>query len=574
MSKDGSVDWCCFHRFDARPVFARLLDWTKGGHFRVAPVGDYRVTRAYEPNTNILRTTFETGSGVLSLIDCMPIKDDETDVHAHHQLLRLAKCEQGEVDVTVEFEPRFDFGMTAPHVKLLDNHLVEVTGGADALVLQSEISLNAKGLSECEGRAMLGAGEEMAMALTFILPHDLDPNPMDPDEIRRRVESTREFWQQWSGTCTYEGPYKEQVIRSALVLKALTDATTGAIVAAPTTSLPELIGGERNWDYRFTWLRDAALNLYSLFQLGYSGEAKDFMEWLQRTTAGRVEDLQPVYGVGGERMLPEIEWSELEGYRGSTPVRTGNLASEQFQLDIYGELMDTAWLYHRHGGKIDREFWEFLCGIVDQVAERWTEPDEGVWEVRDARHHFVSSKVLAWVAVDRGLRLAEEVGLPAGPGWESLRSEIRLTIETDGVDPATGAFIRAFGDSRADASNLLIPLVGFLPGDDPRVRATVAAVEEELTTNGLVDRYRGEDGLPGGEGAFVVCSFWLAGNLAMIGERTRAQELFEQLLEYANDVGLLSEQIDPLSRDFLGNFPQAFSHAALISAALHLSDSE
>ena len=541
----------------------------------MAPTADYRVTRAYEADTNILKTTFETQSGVLSLIDCMPVIDEATsDVHARHQLLRLVKCESGEVEVSVEFEPRFDFGMTAPQLQLLDNHLIKVTGGADALVLQSEIPLSEKGLSECGGRSVLRAGDEMTMALTFIFPHDLDPHPMETEEIHHRVETTLKFWREWVARCTYTGPYREQVIRSALVLKALTDATTGAIVAAPTTSLPELIGGERNWDYRFIWLRDAALNLYSLFRLGYGDEAKGFMDWLERTTAGRAEDLQPVYGVGGERLLPEIEWNELEGYRGSRPIRTGNLASEQFQLDIYGELMDTAWLYHHHGGEIEPKFWEFLCGIVEQVATRWTEPDEGIWEVRDSRHHFVSSKVMAWVAVDRGIRLAEACNFQAGAEWEGLRDQIRNRVEMDGVDPTTGAFIRAFGDLQADASNLLIPLVGFLPTDDPRVRATVAAVEKDLTTNGLVDRYRCDDGLPGGEGAFVVCSFWLAGTLAMIGEQKRARELFEQLLGYTNDVGLLSEQVDPVSAEFLGNFPQAFSHAALIGAALNLADHE
>jgi alpha,alpha-trehalase len=578
VSRDGSVDWCCFHRFDARPVFARLLDWSKGGHFRVAPSApSYTIGRRYLPGTNVLETRMASGSGCITVTDCLVIRrgallGDAARTRSHHQLLRLIYCEAGEVEVSVEFEPRFDYGLTTPRMELHGPDRGVVYGGADALVLQSEIPLAQNDVWGCAGRRTLRAGDHAFVALTYSLPHQLEMHAIDLDEATARIQRTAAFWRDWSARCTYEGPYREQVLRSALVLKALSNAPTGAIVAAPTTSLPEEVGGVRNWDYRYSWLRDAALNLYALFSLGYTEEAHDFMAWLERTTAGRAEDLQIMYGVGGERQLPEVHLGELEGWRGSRPVRIGNAAAEQFQLDVYGYLLDTAWLYHRHGGEISQTFWGLLRGAVEVVGRRWTEPDEGIWEVRGGRRHFVSSKMMAWVAVDRAIRLARARNLPADLGrWTALRRAIRERIEREGVDPSSGALTQALGDGALDASNLLAPLVRFLPARDPRVLATMRRIERELSRNGLVYRYLAPDGLPGGEATFLICSFWMVDNLALAGEKDRAHELFERLLGYANDLGLLAEEVDPTSGELLGNFPQAFSHVGLIGAALNLS---
>lgn len=577
VSRDGSIDWCCFHRFDARPVFARLLDWRRGGHCRLAPAQPYTVTRRYLPGTNILETRFTTEGGAAVVIDCFAAHADPADPHdehphPYHQLLRVIRGERGAVPMALDFSPRFDYGRTVPRVEMVEPDVALAYGGADGLVLQSPGHVVQEGLADCRGELEVRAGQELFIALTYDVPHRLRARRLSLEDARARVRDSVRFWEGWTARCTYAGPYREAVVRSALVLKALTNEPTGAIVAAPTTSLPEEIGGVRNWDYRFTWLRDAAITVYALFILGYVGEAHAFMNWLKRTTAGRADELQVLYGIGGERFLPEVELEWLEGYRGSRPVRMGNAAAHQRQLDAYGYLLDTAWLYHRHGGAIDPAFWDLARGAVEAVARYWEEPDHGIWEVRGAPRHFVSSKVLCWVAVDRAIRLARARGLPADlERWRTLRRAIRRRVEADGVDPQSGAFVQAFGRSALDASNLLVPLVRFLPPDDPRVIATARRTERELAVDGFVYRYLdGDDGLPGGEGAFLICTWWLIDNLALIGETRRAQELFERLLGYANDVGLLAEQIDPVSGAQLGNFPQGFSHTGLIGAAMNL----
>ncbi len=572
VSKDGSIDWCSFHRFEARPVFCRLLDWSKGGFFRIAPADEYEVSRRYLPGTNILDTRFETAKGVVVLTDFIPVRVEEG--HPDHRLIRHVRCESGEVAVKAKFEPRFDYGLTEPRLETIDEDMAIVYGGPDALLLQSELPIGTAEVSACEAARTLKEGEEAFVVLTYSLPHELDPDErIDTSEVEQLFEKTERYWREWSDRCTYDGPYREQVLRSALVLKALTNGPTGAIVAAATTSLPEEIGGERNWDYRFSWLRDSALTLNAFFALGFTDEAHAYMAWLRRTTAGRAKDLQIMYGVGGERLLPEVELDHLEGYRGSRPVRIGNGAAQQFQLDVFGELLDTAYLYRQHGGEIDDVFWDFLGRVAGRVMEKWREPDQGIWEIRGEPRHFVYSKVMAWVALDRVIKLAELDDREGDlDGWRAARDEIRGLVESEGVDPESGAFVQYFGSTSLDASNLMLPIVGFVPHDDPRARTTTDRIADELSADGFVYRYvaDGVDGLSGEEATFAICSFWLVECLARAGEGERARELFERLLGFCNDVGLLAEEIDPHSGELIGNFPQAFSHLGLIQAAIAL----
>jgi alpha,alpha-trehalase len=578
VSTDGSIDWCTFHRFEARPVFGRILDWAKAGFFRVAPLDDdYEPTRRYLPGTNVLETTFRTPTGTLVLTDFFAFRmpepgEDAHSAHPDHQLIRIARCTDGELAVKVKLVPRFDYGLTTPRLESLADDLVIAYGGADALVVQSELPFGDAERSATEGNRTLGAGEDAFVVLTYQLPHELESRRLSRDEVLAKLEQTTRTWSVWADRCTYEGPYREQVVRSALVLKALTNGPTGSIVAAATTSLPEEIGGERNWDYRFSWLRDSALTLNALFALGYTDEANAYMDWLRRTTAGRADELQILYGVGGERLVPEVELDWLEGYRGSRPVRIGNGAAMQFQLDTFGELLDTAWLWRRHGGEIDDVFWDLLSRVGGVVLEKWREPDQGIWEIRGDPRHFVYSKVMAWVALDRLVRLAELDGREADPRWATERDEIRELIERDGVDEASQSFVQYFGSSSLDASNLMIPIVGFVPHDDPRARATADRIADELSADGFVYRYvtDGVDGLSGEEATFAICSFWLIECLARAGEGERARELYERLLGFCNDVGLLAEEIDPHSGELIGNFPQAFSHLGLIQAAIAL----
>ncbi len=571
VSRDGSIDWCSFHRFAARPVCARILDWERGGHFRIAPRDAYRTSRRYLPETNVLETRFDAETGAVVLTDCFVI--EPTGGHPKHRLLRLVRCVLGEVPVRVEFAPRFDYGLTSPRLELLENDLAIVYGGADALVLQSELPIEHADLSTCTLGRTVREGEEVFVALTYSLPHELAPERLGASEVERAVRETTEWWAEWSSRCTYDGRYREQVVRSALVLKALTNSPTGAIVAAATTSLPETLGGERNWDYRYSWLRDSSLTLSALFALGFDEEAEAYMRWLERTTAGRADELQIMYGVGGERLLPELELPHLEGYRASRPVRIGNGAAQQFQLDVFGELLDAAWMYRSRGGEIGEIFWSFLHDVAEVVAARWSEPDQGIWEIRGEPRHFVYSKVMAWVALDRVIGIGELDGREVAPAWRDLREEIRESVERGGVDPRSGAFTQSFGDGgKLDASNLMIPIVGFVSHDDARATATWRRIAEELSVEGFVYRYvtDGVDGLSGDEATFAICSFWLVECMARSGEIERARELFERLLAFCNDVGLLAEEIDPHSGELLGNFPQAFSHLGVIQAAIAL----
>lgn len=585
VSRDGSIDWCCFPRFDSAAIFSRILDWGRGGYFRLAPLAVRSVTRRYLPMTNILETTFQTDGGTARLTDFMPTHKHPAPEGAHdasrrRQILRILECTSGALSFQMECHPRFDYGTIVPHAILSSANLGLAHGGVDAVSVYCSAPLQeADGGFRSDG--FLGAGEKLCAAVTYqvrfpvgrgvFASHQADE--VDPAEIEERLNETRSFWEEWSALCTYSGDYRKEVMRSALTLKALTYAPSGALLAAATTSLPEVVGGPRNWDYRFTWIRDATFALYGLFILGYKSEARAFKDWLEWSTVGRARDLQVMYGLLGERRLTEVELPELEGHRGSRPVRIGNGAYSQFQLDVYGEVLDSAHLYRKFGGEMDLEYWEYLTRVVNFVIEHWREPDDGIWETRGGRQHFVFSKVMCWVALDRAVKLAQALNLPGDPDrWRAVAGEIREDVLAKGYDPGRGAFVQAYGSKALDASVLMLPLVGFIRADEPRMRSTIEAIERDLTSpQGYVYRYRDyEDGLAGDEGAFNICSFWLADNLIALGELGRARSLFERLRACSNDVGLFSEEIDPETDEMLGNFPQAFTHLAVINTAVQL----
>ena len=574
---EGSIDWCCLPRFDSPAVFSRILDSGKGGYFQVVPRPVRSVRRRHLPGTNVLETTFETDTGVAKLTDFMPFdrhqRPQETfEVSPHQQVLRILECTSGSVQFVVECRPRFDYGTIVPHAGLDTSYTGYAHGGADALSVYCSAPMREVDDGfQCEG--LLRAGERLYSAVTYQPWSSHSGEVLNATEIEEKLGDTVRFWQEWASICTYDGEYREVVLRSALTLKALTYMPSGGLVAAATSSLPEVVGGARNWDYRFTWIRDASFALYALSILGYTAEARAFKDWLEWSTVGRARDLQVMYGLGGERRLSEVEISGLEGYRLSRPVRMGNGAYSQFQLDIYGEVMDSAHLYRKFGGEMDPKYWQYLRRVVDFVIDHWREPDEGVWETRGGRQQFVFSKVWCWVALDRAIKAARALKLPGDvERWRRVRAEIKDEVLTKGYDDQRGAFVQAFGSKVLDASILMLPLVGFIRADDPRMRSTIEAIERELTSSqGFVYRYRDfDDGLGGQEGTFTVCTFWLADDLILLGQVDKARKLFHKLLKCTNDLGLLSEEIDAETGEMLGNFPQAFSHMALINTAVQL----
>ena len=600
VSKTGSIDWCCLPRFDSASIFGRILDWEKGGFFEITTRDTRSVKRRYIPGTNVLETTFETDTGVATLTDFMPVgqtahqaeQEGPTDQQTVHrgdqedrpdqQLVRILECTSGSVSFTVKCYPRFEYGSIVPHAYLSSSHTGFANGGAEAISFWCSNPLH----QEDDGywsEGELTAGQKLWAAIRYewrfthhyiATTHVEDRNEA---ELSKLLAETIQFWQEWSSICTYSGKYHDAVLRSALTLKALTYAPSGGLVAAATTSLPEVIGGSRNWDYRFTWIRDASFALYGLFILGYTAEARAFKGWLEWASAGRARDLQLMYGLGGEKRLSEVELPGLMGYRRSRPVRIGNAAYSQFQLDVYGEIMDSAHLYRRYVGEFDTGYWEYLRRVVSFVIDHWREPDEGIWESRVGRQHFVFSKVWCWVALDRAIKAARALKLPGDIDlWRRIRTEIREDILTNGFDTDRGAFVQAYGSKALDAANLMLPLVGFIKADDPRMLSTIRAVESELTSpQGFVYRYKTfDDGLGGVEGIFAICTFWLVDDLILLGEIDRARQLFEKILSFTNDLGLLSEEIDPESGQMLGNFPQAFSHLGIINTAVHLERAE
>jgi GH15 family glucan-1,4-alpha-glucosidase len=575
VSKAGSIDWCCMPRFDAKSCFARLLDWKKGGYCQIVPSVSHRVSRRYVGDSLVLETMFETDQGKARLWDCFAMRQGgEHDPHG--QILRILEGVAGQVPFTVEIQPRFDFGALEPWIRRSADGAHTALGGSNGLFFSGDWPLQMERRHNLAGHGTIQAGQRLRLSLLWRPPEDLDEGLVQSptaDELDRRLQETTDWWHSWAARCTYDGPYADYVLRSALVLKGLIHAPTGALIAAPTTSLPETPGGGRNWDYRFSWVRDSCFAVDSLMEIGFAAEADGFRRFVERTTAGGVEQLQTLYGVGGERLIPGQQVQNLEGYRRARPVRTGNAAQEQLQLDIYGEVLDLAWRWHARGYSPDDDYWDFLVTILNRTCEKWSERDHGIWEMRGRARHFVQSKVMCWAALNHGIRLAEELQRPAPlKTWKKACEKIRQKIERSGYDRRRGVFIQAFRHPVPDAALLLIPTVGFVAYDDERMIRTTDAIREELGRDGFLYRYpAGDDRLKGKEGAFLACSFWLVRCLAHQGRRPEAQAVFEQALSAANDLWLFSEEFDPRRGEMLGNFPQALTHLSLIAAAVTLA---
>ncbi len=565
--RNGSIDWLCLPRFDSGACFAALLGGAEHGFWRIAPArGAHRVVRRYRGETLVLETDFHTGDGVARLVECMPRRA------GHASVVRIVEGVSGRVPIRMDLVVRFDYGWVVPWMTRAGDHLHGIAG-PDSICLATPAETRGENLRTGAACAV-GPGDRVPFVLSW---HPQFAEGSCGGDAAAAVAATEAWWRDWSGRCRYQGPWRDAVVRSLITLKALSYEPTGGIVAGATTSLPEDLGGTRNWDYRYCWLRDAAFTLNSLLRAGYGEEARAWRDWLLRVVAGDPDQLQIMYGPAGERRLTELELGWLPGYEDSRPVRIGNAASAQVQLDVYGEVMDA--LHQARGAAMapDPAAWALQRALVEHVERSWTDPDEGIWEVRSGRRHFTHSKVMAWVAIDRAIQAVERSGLP-GPAarWRALRSQMHEEICRRAVDPARGCFVRAYGSAELDASLLLLPLVGFLPPGDERVARTLQAVQDELCEDGFVRRYRtddsgGADGVTGAEGAFLACSFWLVDNLVLAGRREEAERLFERLAGLRNDVGLLSEEYDPARRRLVGNFPQAFSHVGLVNSAFNLA---
>jgi GH15 family glucan-1,4-alpha-glucosidase len=576
VSRAGSIDWCCMPRLDSGSYFGRLVDWEQGGFCSISPVEpEWTSDRRYIDETLVLETTFRGAQGEARLIDCFAMREGGRH-DPYHQILRVIEGVRGSMEFEVRVAPRFDYGSLKPWVRSHGERLFSAIGGDEGLVIDADFDLVMVDRHELRARIEVREGGRHRLSLQYVRPESLDytpPEPMSRRTLDRRLSFTIDWWSTWSSKIGYDAKNRGAVVRSAVALKALTNAPTGAIAAAVTTSLPEWIGGVRNWDYRYSWIRDSIFTVRSLGDLGASTEADAFRRFMERCAAGSVDDLQILYGLGGERRrwLNEWEIDWLEGYRGSQPVRVGNDASSQAQHDTYGYLLDLAWRWAKRGNVPDEDYWAFLVAAVDAAAKRWREPDHGIWEVRSEPRHFVHSKVACWEALDHGARLASQFGFEAPLArWVGAADEIRAAIESEGYDAERGVFVQAFGSDNLDASLLLLPRTGFIAWDDERMIRTAEAIRAELSVDGFVWRYRDPDGLPGEEGAFLSCSFWLAECLARCGRRDAALEVFEAAASTSNDLGLFSEEYDPASGEMLGNFPQGLTHLSYISAAIAL----
>ena len=565
VGRNGSIDWLCLPRFDSDSCFAKLLGSEDNGFWRLAPTKARKVQRHYQAGTLILETTFSTDEGSVRVTDFMPVKSEQS------RIVRIVDGLEGSVEMECEIAARFEYGNSVPWVSRFDDDAISMVAGASMLVLRTDVPLKSQQMRTI-AKFSVSKGERRSFLLTYRISYEAEPAAADPSEL---LEHTTRFWRGWSGRYEGAGPYSQVVLRSLITLKALTFRPSGGIVAAITTSLPEQIGGPRNWDYRFCWLRDATLTLLTLMGAGYYDEALAWRDWLLRAVAGTPEQLQIMYAVSGERRLTEWEVPWLSGYEKSRPVRIGNAAHSQLQLDVYGELMDALYQGRLGGLPENKRAWAIQCALLAHLEAIWREPDDGIWEVRSGRKQFTYSKVMAWVAFDRAIKSADEFSMEGPIGkWRDIRDAIHADVCRHGYDRQRGSFVQIYGEPQLDATLLLIPSLGFLPPDDPRVVSTIEAIERELVTDGFVRRYdtrSTKDGLPPGEGMFLACSFWLADAYHLIGREADARTLFERLLLLCNDVGLLSEEYDIERQRLVGNFPQAFSHMALVNTAHNLT---
>ncbi|TMF87013.1 MAG: glycoside hydrolase family 15 protein [Chloroflexi bacterium] len=578
ISRAASIDWCCMPRVDQPSLFGRLLDWERGGYCLIEPVGGrYHASRWYLGPTMVLETTFTAGGGEAKIIDCFTMRKGGRKA-PYRQLLRVVEGVRGKLDFRFLLQPRFDYGEVRPWIRRRGLNVSAAIGGSHGLLVSTDSGLDSGDHHDLVSEFTVRAEERVRLSMEYFAPEMLeaeDLQPPSPEENDARLEETLEWWRRWAARAHLEGPDAPSVKRSALVLRALVNAPTGAIAAAPTTSLPERIGGIRNWDYRFSWIRDSAFSVRSLTDIGCDREADGFRRFIQRSAAGSAHELQIMYGLGGERRLTELELPALEGYRRSRPVRIGNGASNQLQLDAYGELVQLSWHWHVRGQSPDDDYWRFLLELVEAAYERWREPDHGLWEVRGQPRHFVYSKVMCWLAIDRGIQLATEC-LRKAPltRWRRAAAEIKATIDKRGFDRRRGVFVQFFGGRHLDAALLLLPSAGFVDWQDPRMVATVDAIREELMVDGLLRRYQARtthDGLPGQEGVFLPASFWLAEALARQGRLEDAREVFDRAASTCNDLGLFAEEYNPGAGMMLGNFPQGLTHLSHMAAAVALS---
>ncbi len=570
VGKDGSIDWLCFPRFDSGACFAALLGTRDNGRWSIAPQGTVTsIRRQYRQGTLILETEFETADGAVTLIDFMPLRKSAAT------LVRTVVGRRGRVRMRMELVLRFDYGSAVPWVRQLDKRRgIRATAGPDTVYCRTRVELQGKDMTTC-AEFDVSAGERVPFTLAWCPTHEEEPAECDAESA---MEETDRWWRDWSSQCTYAGRWPEAVLRSLITLKALTYAPTGGIVAAATTSLPEQIGGPRNWDYRFCWLRDATFTLMALDAGGYSDEAKAWRQWLVNAVAGTPEDMQIMYGLAGERRLEELTLPWLAGYEGSQPVRVGNAAFRQRQIDVYGEVADAMFQSRKLGLHESDDMWRLEQNLVDYLQKHWQEPDRGIWEIRGPARQFTHSKVMAWVAMDRAVKTVEHFNHTGNvEQWRAARDAIHAQVCESGFDRELNSFVQYYGSKDPDASLLMLPLVGFLPATDPRIIGTIDLIQRQLLQEGFVARYptaSGVDGLPGGEGAFLICTFWLVDNLMLAGRAAEAEQLFERLLGLRNDAGLLSEEYNPTSGRLMGNFPQAFSHIGLINSARNLSSAQ